>query len=136
MSTADPTNSSQELFAPLLTSHFASLTTFKRNGQGISTPMGFRIIDGKGYFVTYAKAWKVKRMANNPRVTLAPCTRSGKVTGSTVEGTIRRLEGSESQQRYIQLANPLNRLLFGVVLYRWRFKSEPVMYEVTFQGNS
>ena len=132
MSTTEPTHPDQEVFAPLLTSNFTSLTTYKRNGDGVSSAMSVRIIEGKGYFVTYLSSWKVKRMANNPHVTLAPSTRSGKVIGPSVEGTARRLEGSESQQRYAQLGNPFSRFLFGVVLYRWRLKSEPVMYEITF----
>ena len=132
MSTIDPV---REVFAPLLTSRFASLTTFKRDGQGVSSPMGFRIIDGKGYFTTYSGSWKVKRMANNAHVTLAPCTQRGQVTGASVEGTVRRLEGSEFEQKYPQFANPFNRLLFSL-FYSLRYKSVPLLYEVTFDQSA
>src|ERR1700761_7452395 len=69
--------------------HFVSLTTFKRNGEGVSTPMWIGR-DGADLFVwTPADSWKVKRVRNNPRVLLAPSSRFGKVPDgvSPVEGT-------------------------------------------------
>jgi uncharacterized protein len=68
---------------------FVSLTTFKRNGEGVSAPMWIGR-DGAGLFVwTPADSWKVKRVRNNPRVLLAPSSRSGKVRDGVepVDGT-------------------------------------------------
>jgi PPOX class probable F420-dependent enzyme len=56
-----------------------ALTTFKRNGEGVATPMWIGR-DGDALFVwTPADAWKVKRVAHDPRVLLAPSSRFGKV---------------------------------------------------------
>ena len=58
---------------------FVALTTFKRNGEGVVTPMWIGR-DGDALFVwTPADAWKVKRVAHDPRVLLAPSGRFGKV---------------------------------------------------------
>jgi len=58
---------------------FVSLTTFKRNGEGVSAPMWIGR-DGADLFIwTPADSWKVKRVRNDPRVQLAPSSRSGKV---------------------------------------------------------
>jgi PPOX class probable F420-dependent enzyme len=68
---------------------FVLLTTFKRNGEGVQTPMWIGR-DGADLFVwTPAGSWKVKRVRNNPRVLLAPSSRFGKVRDgvSPVEGT-------------------------------------------------
>ena len=69
---------------------FVALTTFKRNGEGVSTPMWIGR-DGADLFVwTPADSWKVKRVRNNPRVLLAPSNRFGKVRDEVsppVEGT-------------------------------------------------
>lgn len=67
---------------------FVSLTTFKRNGEGVSGPMWIGR-DGDGLFMwTPADSWKVKRIRNNSRVLLTPSNRSGKVRDGavTVEG--------------------------------------------------
>ena len=68
-----------------------SLTTFKRDGTKVSTPIWFNVIDGKIYVTTEPSAWKVKRIANNPNVEFAVCTQRGKVTGKTFAGTARIL---------------------------------------------
>jgi uncharacterized protein len=86
-------------FAVLRTSNVALLTTFRRNGQGVGTPVGIRLAEGKAYFTTWSTTGKVKRLAHNPQVTLAPFAKMRrKVIGPTVEGTARRLEEAEMQQ--------------------------------------
>ena len=58
---------------------FVSFTTFKRNGDAVAAPM-WTGRDGDHLFVwTPADSWKVKRVRNDPRVTLAPCGRTGKL---------------------------------------------------------
>lgn len=58
---------------------FVSLTTFKRNGDAAAAPMWI-VRDGATLLAwTPADAWKVKRIRRDPRVTLTPCGRTGKV---------------------------------------------------------
>ncbi|MEE6177298.1 PPOX class F420-dependent oxidoreductase [Mycobacterium sp. 050134] len=68
---------------------FVSLTTFKRDGNGVASPM-WVVRDGDLlWFWTPAEALKVKRIRRDTRVSLAPCGRTGKVRdGQTVaDGT-------------------------------------------------
>src|SRR5579883_2499016 len=76
-------------FAPLVKENYASLTTFRKNGTAIATPMWFAERDGVIYIYTGATSAKVKRIRNTSRVTLAPCTANGKVTGTAIEGNAR-----------------------------------------------
>lgn len=76
-------------FAPLVKENYASLTTFRKNGTAVATPMWFAERDGVIYIYTGATSGKVKRIRNTSRVTLAPCTANGKVTGATIEGKAR-----------------------------------------------
>lgn len=92
MPSKDSINQRQEPFAPLQVSRVALLTTFRRNGQGVATPVGIRLAAGKAYFTTWSTTGKVKRLAHNPQVTLAPCNRMGKVLGSSIEGIARLRE--------------------------------------------
>lgn len=72
-----------------------ALTTFKKDGTAVSTPIWFNVIDGKILVTTEAKAWKTKRIANNPQVMFATCTMRGKVIGPAFFGTARLLASSE-----------------------------------------
>jgi uncharacterized protein len=58
---------------------FVSLTTFKRSGEPVASAMWIVGEDERLWAWTPADAWKVKRIRRNPRVTLTPCGRTGKV---------------------------------------------------------
>jgi PPOX class probable F420-dependent enzyme len=58
---------------------FVSLTTFKRNGEAVASAMWIVGENEQLWAWTPADAWKVKRIRRNPRVTLTPCGRTGKV---------------------------------------------------------
>ena len=71
------------------------LTTFKRDGTAVPTPVNLAIEDQRGYLRTYSKAWKTKRIRNNPEVEIAPSTFRGKPTGRSMRATARLLAGDE-----------------------------------------
>src|SRR5213083_173206 len=75
------------------TTYTVFLTTFRRSGQAVGSPVGMAVADSKLYFMTPAATWKARRIANNPQVTLALCTFQGKVLSPTVAGVARRLSG-------------------------------------------
>lgn len=65
--------------ASLADEHFVSLTTFRKSGVPVSTPVWIAR-DGDALLVTTPDGTgKVKRLRNNPRVELRPCNRMGKV---------------------------------------------------------
>lgn len=72
-----------------------SLVTFKKDGTRVATPVWFNVIDGKIFVTTPPSSWKVKRIANNPRVEFAACTQRGKVTGPIFTGRARVLPDEE-----------------------------------------
>lgn len=71
---------------------YISLTTFRKTGAGVATPVWFGEEDGKLYVMTRSDMGKTKRIRNNPQVRVAPCTIRGKVTGSEFPATARLLE--------------------------------------------
>jgi len=70
---------------------YISLTTFRKTGVGVATPVWFGEQDGKLYVMTRSDLGKTKRVRNNPQVKVAPCTMSGKVTGAEFAATARIL---------------------------------------------
>ena len=70
---------------------YISLATFRRTGDAVETPVWFAREADKLYVFSEARAGKVKRLRNDSRVRVAPCTVSGKIRGSWIEGEGRRV---------------------------------------------
>jgi hypothetical protein len=74
---------------------YISLTTFRKTGVGVATPVWFGEEDGKLYVMTRADMGKSKRIGNNPHVRVAPCTIRGKVIGPEFSATARFLPAED-----------------------------------------
>ena len=74
---------------------YISLTTFRKTGVGVPTPVWFGEQDGKLYVMTRSDMGKAKRIRNNPQVKVAPCTMRGKVTGPDFAATAHILPPEE-----------------------------------------
>ncbi len=88
-------------FAALGDEQFVSLTTFRKSGEPVSAPVWIGR-DGDALIVTTPEAsGKVKRLRNNPRVELRPCSRMGHVQDGVepVAGVADILTGSGSRDR-------------------------------------
>jgi PPOX class probable F420-dependent enzyme len=71
-----------------------SLTTFRKDGTPVATPV-WHVIDGETLtIVTEAGSWKVKRIRNNPRVEVTACDIRGKIApgAQPVAATARLLD--------------------------------------------
>ncbi len=71
---------------------YVAFTTFRRTGEGVSTPVWIAPMDGgRAGFTTGANSGKAKRLAHTADVTLQPCDQRGRVkTGSSVvQGSAR-----------------------------------------------
>jgi PPOX class probable F420-dependent enzyme len=70
---------------PLPRSTYVSLTTFRRTGVPVPTPV-WAAADGDTLVVwTRADSGKVKRLRHTPRVTVAPCDVRGRTLGTPVD---------------------------------------------------
>jgi PPOX class probable F420-dependent enzyme len=120
-------------FGPLESSKTALLTTFRRGGEAVSTPLSIAVAGGKAYFVTASDSGKAGRLAHTPTVTLAPCTVSGKVTGDTVNGRARLLDPDERRRAAKGLLRPTGGLFWSLVAYRLQGR-KMVLFEVVPDG--
>jgi PPOX class probable F420-dependent enzyme len=66
---------------------YLSLATFRRNGTAVQTPVWFGERDGRLYVMTRSDSGKYKRLRNDSRVRVAPCTIRGRITGPEFPGT-------------------------------------------------
>ena len=74
---------------------YISLATFRKSGVAVYTPVWFAEHDDKLYFMTNSKLGKCKRIRNNPRVKIAPCTMRGRITGPEFSAIVRILPPEE-----------------------------------------
>ena len=57
---------------------FVLLTSFKKSGEGVATPVWIAPVGASQLGVrTSDSTWKIKRINRNPRILLQPCNRSG-----------------------------------------------------------
>jgi PPOX class probable F420-dependent enzyme len=83
---------------------YLNLETFKKSGEGVRTPVWFAAdpsvrldsSDAKLFVYTIGVSGKVKRIRNNPRVRIAPCTASGKLLGDWVDARAEIVTGEEA----------------------------------------
>jgi PPOX class probable F420-dependent enzyme len=72
--------------ASISAERFVSITTRKRSGATVSSPVWIApLADGTAGFTTGADSGKVKRIRNFPDVTLRACDRRGRVAPGAVE---------------------------------------------------
>ncbi|MEW9532424.1 PPOX class F420-dependent oxidoreductase [Microbispora sp. NPDC049125] len=65
---------------------YVSVATFRRDGTPVATPI-WVVEDGDALVIwTPSDAGKVKRIRNNPKVTVTPCDVRGHLRGEPVEG--------------------------------------------------
>ena len=108
------------------------LTTYKRDGTAVPTPVSIAFGDGRAFFRSYDKAWKTKRLRNNPRVKFAPSTLRGKPTGPQIQARATLLEGGQARVAARALARQ-HRVLQGILVpmaHRIR-RYQTMHYELT-----
>ncbi len=78
---------------------YCLLTTFRRNGEGVATPLWFATENATIYVRTGVQSGKVKRIAVNPRVEVAPCTLRGRPLGPAARATARVVTDADEEKR-------------------------------------
>ncbi len=86
---------------------YINLETYRKNGQGVRTPVWFvEMINGDGsvlYVRTSDDTGKYKRVRNNPSVQIAPCDMRGSVKGNWVKGEARIADEEEKIKAFKML---------------------------------
>ena len=119
---------------------FVSLTTFRKNGLGVPTPVWIGR-DGDALVVTTpVGSGKVKRLRNNPTVELRPCSRRGTVDDDApaVTAVAEILEGDAAMRRLDEVLKPKypleHRIVMSIERLLRRGNPQRVMLRVTQAG--
>jgi len=122
----------QSTFTPFIQQRTVLLTSYRRNGTPVGTPVSIAVAGDRAYVRTWDTAWKVKRMRRNPSVAIAPSTWRGRATGPAMRARARLLDGEEAT-RAARLLRQKHPLLHGVVvplMHRLR-RNRTVHFELT-----
>src|ERR1700727_3545019 len=87
-------------FADVAKAQYVLLTTFTKDGRPKPPPIWTAVDGDRLLVITQGNSWKVKRIRNTPRVTMATCTMRGRPTSEAVEGTGALLDKSETGTVY------------------------------------
>ncbi|MGW0554067.1 PPOX class F420-dependent oxidoreductase [Streptomyces sp. NPDC002926] len=73
---------------------YISVTTFRKDGTGVATPVWFAVESGEIFFWTRSDSWKVKRLRNNSHVVVTVCDVRGRIADGapSAEGAARLLD--------------------------------------------
>jgi PPOX class probable F420-dependent enzyme len=104
-----------DAFASVKNAKTILLTTYKRDGTAIGTPVSIAFDGDRAFFRSYDKAWKTKRLRHDPRVQIAPSTLRGKPTGPAVQAHATLLEGGQASIAARALARR-HRILQAIVV--------------------
>jgi hypothetical protein len=91
---------------------YLSVTSFKRDGTPVATPVWFVIENGRVLIYTDPDSFKAKRMRRNPSVAIAPCTARGRLRGDPAPATAEFLPDGETDHvmRLIQRKYRVDRI--------------------------
>jgi PPOX class probable F420-dependent enzyme len=117
-------------------SKYVSLTTYRKDGTGVATPVWHALNGGELFIVSNADAWKVKRIRNNSHVVVTVCNIRGKVApgAPSAEGKARVLDqaGTEATRALIGRKYVLSRLGNGFTRILHLRKTPVIGIAVTF----
>ena len=83
-------------FQDVAKAQYVLLTTFTKDGRPKPTPIWAADDGDRLLMITQAKSWKVKRIRNTPRVTLAICDMGGHPKSEAIEATAAILDASQT----------------------------------------
>ena len=116
----------------MFTGKYVSLTTFRRDGTPVSTPVWFVAENGSLLVETDGGSYKVKRIRRNDSVTVASCNATGRVVGEVVSARAAILP-AEELLRVERLLHRKYRLdyifVLPIYLLVQRLRGRPLRYE-------
>ena len=101
--------------APLRDTKTILLTTYKKDGTPVATPVSIAFDGERAFFRSYDKAWKTKRLRRNPDVQVAPATLRGEPVGPALRARAVLLDGDQARVAARALARR-HRILQGILV--------------------
>ena len=109
-----------QILEPLADARTVRLTTFRRDGRPVPTPVSVAVDGDRAFVRTYESSGKCKRLRRDPHVDVAPSTFRGEPLGTAIEARARVIDGAEAQRarRLIEAKHPVLHGLAVPIVHR------------------
>jgi PPOX class probable F420-dependent enzyme len=103
-----------------LPGRYLSVTSFKRDGTGIATPLWFVSDDSRLFALTDLHSAKVRRIRRNPSVLIALCRADGKLRTEPVPARAEVLTATTDLERVQKLLIERYKISYRLVMLIYR----------------
>jgi PPOX class probable F420-dependent enzyme len=103
-----------------LPGRFLSVTSFKRDGTGVATPVWFVATADRIYALTDLHSPKVWRIRRNPDVLIAPCRVSGRLRGAPIPARAEVATAASDLEHVQALLRDRYKLSYRIVMLGYR----------------
>jgi len=104
----------------LFPGRYLSVTSFKRDGSGVATPVWFVSDGGRLLALTDLHSAKVRRIRANPHVLIAACRPDGKLRGQPVPANAAVLTATEELEHAQKLLTDRYKISYRLVMLAYR----------------
>lgn len=116
---------------------YVNLETFKRDGEGVKTPVWVAPLDGNMVIFTDGTSYKVKRVRRNPKARVAACDARGGHNGPWTDATCTVVTDPDREARAYEALHAKYGLQMRTVdFFSWLFGryDRRVVLEVSLSG--
>src|SRR4051794_11629476 len=103
-----------------MTGRYLSVTSFKRDGTGVPTPVWAVSDHGHLFAFTDLQSAKVRRIRHNPAVLVAPCRVNGKLRSEPLPASAEVLTNAEDLERVHDLLVERYKISYQLVMFLYR----------------
>jgi PPOX class probable F420-dependent enzyme len=104
----------------LFPGRYLSVTSFKRDGSAVATPVWFVSDEGRLFALTDLHSAKVRRIRRNPRVLVASCRAGGKLRSEPLPARAEVLTATPDLERVQRLLIERYKISYRVVMLIYR----------------
>jgi PPOX class probable F420-dependent enzyme len=104
----------------LFPGRYLSVTSFKRDGTGVATPVWFVHEGSRLFALTDLHSGKVRRIRRDPRILVAPCRADGKLRREPIPARVEVLTDIPDLERVQKLLKERYKLSYRVVMLGYR----------------
>ena len=108
---------------------YISLETYRKNKEPVRIPVWFVVLDRTIHVITREDTGKIKRIRNNPSVSIALCTFNGKPTSEYFPGTAKFVD-EKSSNAAIELRKKKYGFMETIARFASRKKGKLVVFSI------
>ncbi|HKI97940.1 MAG TPA: PPOX class F420-dependent oxidoreductase [bacterium] len=123
---------------PLGAARYLALTTFRRDGRDVTTPVWPVGMNGRLYVGTTRNTGKFKRLRHNDHVRFAPCNANGsRILGEWHEGRAHVVEDAALRRDYLRALRRKYTWAYYLIMLIYRLRGlypQRVVLEIEAEG--